>query len=90
GTIVPLTLSPTGRVLLAEVLQPSSAAAGIVAIRFERAEPLLPGVTPALVRFATAAGSWEVGDLPAGEYRVAIGAASYTVTVPAGGFVVLQ
>ena len=62
----------------------------LLALRFERSDITLPGLSPVAVRFACAANGWEVGGLVPGEYRVLIDSSAYSVVVPASGFVRLH
>lgn len=90
GTAV-VPLHAPGRVLVAARLRPSaSSTAEVITLRFERAEPTLAGLLPVAVRFACAANGWEVGGVPPGDYRVLLGENAHSITVPSGGFVVLD
>jgi len=88
GALIPVSLTPTGRVRLGANLRPTGAEASrILTLRFEFLGSTTAGMHPVAVRFACAAGDWEVGGLPPGQYRTVIGGTVYQVEVPAVGFV---
>lgn len=77
-----------GRVLLAAPLRPADGR--MVAVRFERLDPLLPMVQRFAIRLASDATGWEFQDLPPGTYKVHHHNELHTLQVPSGGFVVLD
>lgn len=101
GFTVSATVRATGRVNLAPSLRPAAdSLEHVVTLRFTRQDDdLLPGMPQTFVRFARAENAWEVGGLPPGTYDAtasygmvtAVGDPdeTFTVVVPAGGFVVL-
>lgn len=86
-----VTLETAGRVLVQPSLRPSgNNTQSMVAIRFERIGPVLPGMEPVAHRFASEATGWEVGGLPPGLYRAYIGSTDSQIIVPPGGFASLE
>jgi hypothetical protein len=88
GALIPVSLVPTGRVRLGANLRPTGAEASrILTLRFEFLGSTTAGMHPIAVRFACAAGDWEVGGLPPGAYRTVISGTVYQFEVPSVGFV---
>lgn len=79
-----------GRVLIDSTLRPPvGAAQRVVSVRFEPVTAM-SGLKPVMRRFASDSTSWEVGELPPGDYRATIGDQTFLVTVVAGGVSVLH
>lgn len=73
GDNLDLLLQGLGRVSVDPGLRPlASSGEHVATLRFERLDPVLPGQVHAAVRFASAATNWEVGEVPAGTYRVTV------------------
>ncbi|MBL8754364.1 MAG: zf-HC2 domain-containing protein [Planctomycetes bacterium] len=82
-------LAEPGRVLVGQSVRNAHPETHLT-LGFVRLDEVLPGLRPQFVRFAGPASDYEVGDVPPGDYRVTIGSATYQVSVPSSGFVVLQ
>lgn len=81
-------LHPPGRVLLAPSVRPTNG--GLVALRFDRLDLLLPNMQRFAIRLASETTGWEFQDLPPGTYKVYHHGELHTLVVPSGGFVVLD
>ena len=88
--VINVPMQSGGRVRLDESLRDSSPYQGFVTIRFQRASASLEGMEPVATRFVSAATSWEIVDVPPGDYIVTIDSVVLHVNVPESGTLLLR